>query len=57
METKLDDKRLEGTRVKMGFHSAFGVSNKGKSGGITLLWKEDVRLEIRNFTPTILMPM
>ena len=49
METKLDKKKMEGIRVKLGFQSVVVVPNRGRSGGLTLLWKGDVQLEIRNF--------
>lgn len=49
METKLDKKKMEGIRVKLGFQSVVVVPNRGRSGGLTLLWKGDVQLKIRNF--------
>ena len=50
METKLDAEKLEGIRVKTGFQNAFTVSCHGRNGGLALLWREGVHLEINFFS-------
>ena len=50
METKLDAEKLEWIRVKTGFRNAFTVSCHGRSGGLALLWREGVHLEINFFS-------
>jgi exonuclease III len=50
METKLQAKRLEYIRVRMGFDSAFVVDSVGRSGGLVLLWKGDIFVEIQNYS-------
>ena len=41
---------MEAIRLKLGFQNAFVVPSIGRSGGLALLWKREVTLEIRNFT-------
>lgn len=36
--------------MKLGFDGVFVVEPVGKSGGLALLWKEDIKLEIQNYT-------
>jgi hypothetical protein len=50
METISNKRRMEWIRVKLGFASVFAVDPMGKSGGITLLWREGKDLEIQNFS-------
>ena len=50
METKLGKKKMEGVRLKLGFQNAFVVPSIGRSGGLALLWKGEVSLEVKNFT-------
>jgi exonuclease III len=50
METKLNNKKLETIRVKLGFQNAFGVDSVGKSGGLALFWQGATRLEIQNYS-------
>ncbi|XP_059436514.1 uncharacterized protein LOC132169501 [Corylus avellana] len=50
METKLQAKSLEFIRIKAGFNNSFGVDSVGKSGGLALLWKNDVSIEIQNYS-------
>ena len=50
METKLSGKRMEGIRTKVGFDYAFTVPSVGRSGGLALLWKQEVDVRIQNFS-------
>jgi hypothetical protein len=50
METKLSSKKMEIIRVKVGFDYAFTVPSVGRSGGLALLWKQEVDVSIRNFS-------
>jgi hypothetical protein len=50
METISNKRQMEWIRVKLGFASVFAVDPMGKSGGITLLWREGKDLEIQNFS-------
>ena len=50
METKLSSKKMEIIRVKVGFDYAFTVLSVGRSGGLALLWKQEVDVSIRNFS-------
>ena len=49
METKLRQRKMEKIRCSLGFHNLFVVDSIGKSGGLALLWKEEVGLEIQNY--------
>ena len=50
MEKKLDAEKLEWIRVKTSFQNAFTVSCHGRNGGLALLWREGVHLEIIFFS-------
>jgi ribonuclease HI/exonuclease III len=50
LETKLQAKRIEYIRVRTGFESAFVVDSIGRSGGLALMWKGDINVEIQNYS-------
>lgn len=50
METKCTQKCIEGLHVKLGFVGAFDVDPMCRSGGLALLWREDGKVEIQNFS-------
>jgi hypothetical protein len=37
-------------KSKLGFDNMFTVDNKGLNGGLMLLWKSELRLEVQNFS-------
>lgn len=49
METKASNAIFENVRNRLGFHCCFTVTSIGRSGGMALLWKEDIPLEVINF--------
>jgi hypothetical protein len=50
METKLCAHRLETIRLRIGFDSVFVVDCVGKSEGLALLWKSEIKVEIQNYS-------
>jgi hypothetical protein len=50
IETLCRKQRMEWIRVKLGFTGYFVVDRVGRSGGLTLLWREAGALEIFNFS-------
>jgi exonuclease III len=50
LETKCQKNKLELLRVKMGYGGLFVVDPVGRSGGLVLFWRDDVNLEIQNFS-------
>jgi len=50
METICTTKFMEGLRVQLGFSGLFVVDPVGRSGGLALLWKDTVNIEIFNFS-------
>lgn len=50
METKASCILLEFVRIKLGFHCCFTVNLIRRSGGLVMLWKEDISLEVVNFS-------
>lgn len=46
IETISRKKQMEWLRVKLGFDGLFVVDPVGQSGGLALLWKEDIKLEV-----------
>jgi hypothetical protein len=50
METKLPSHRMESIRIRTGFDSVFVVDNVGQSGGLSLMWSSDTKVEIQNYS-------
>jgi hypothetical protein len=50
METKLRGGKMEPIRCKLGFSNMFVVDCIGRSGGMALLWSENINVEIQNFS-------
>jgi hypothetical protein len=50
METKLRKEKMERIHYKLGFQILFVVDSVGKSGGLALLWGEDVVVDIQNYS-------
>ena len=51
METKANVKRMEKVKYKLGFSNGLFVPNRGRSGGLPLLWSKEVSLEIQLYSP------
>ena len=50
METKLRRNTMEKVRSKLGFPNMFVVDCIGRSGGLGLLWRAEVNVEVKNFS-------
>lgn len=50
METKSSCGILEEVRIKLGFYGCFTVKPIRRSGGLAMLWKEELSLEVVNFS-------
>jgi hypothetical protein len=50
METKLPSHRMEAIKFKTSYASIFVVDNVGRSGGLALMWSDEVRVDIKNFS-------
>jgi hypothetical protein len=50
METKMQNKKCDFIRIKLGFDYMFGVDSVGRSGGLLLLWKIDCNITIQNYS-------
>jgi hypothetical protein len=50
METKLQVHCLESIKVRVGFGSVFVVDCVGQSGGLALMWKGELSVEIQNYS-------
>ncbi|CAM8934187.1 unnamed protein product [Rhodiola kirilowii] len=50
METKKGNDGWDRLKMKLGFRNSFTVSCRGKSGGLAVLWADDVNLSICNFS-------
>ena len=49
LETKLKKKAMERAKRKMGFFYGLVVPKSNKSGGLAMLWKENINLEIMGY--------
>ena len=50
METKFHNKNLYYLRIKLQYDSIFVVDKVGQSGGLILLWRDDVWVVIQNYS-------
>lgn len=50
METKMRMNKMELIKFKMGFQNMFVVDCVRRSGGLVLFWKDDIEVEIQNFS-------
>jgi hypothetical protein len=50
METKLRKQKMEIIRSRLGFPNMIAVDSKGRSGGLAMLWGEDIHVEIQNYS-------
>jgi hypothetical protein len=50
VETKLHHHRLDFLKSKLGMVNLFGVDSVGKSGGLCLLWRNDIDVTIQNYS-------
>jgi exonuclease III len=50
IETKLRTDKLERIRIRIGFNSVFGVDSVGRSGGLALLWSDEISVEVQNYS-------
>jgi exonuclease III len=50
METKLHKTKMENVRCKVGYPNMFVVDRIGKSGGLALLWNDEISVSIQNFS-------
>jgi hypothetical protein len=49
METRSSKMKMEFLRIKLAFEGLFVVDPIGRSGGLSLLWKEKNEVEIQNY--------
>jgi len=45
-ETKMDEKRIEGLRWKLGLTNLVVKDCKGKSGGLAIFWRKEINLQL-----------
>ena len=50
METKSRKNKMEKIRCRLGFSNMLSVDYVGKRGGLALLWKDEIGVEIQNFS-------
>ena len=49
-ETKLHESKLDTIRRKCSMTGCFGVNVEGMSGGLVIMWKDEINLKILNFS-------
>ncbi|GMI69890.1 hypothetical protein HRI_000658300 [Hibiscus trionum] len=50
IETKLQSKRMEGVRKSCGFINGIDVASNGRSGGLSLAWKNNSKVQVRSYS-------
>ena len=50
MKTKLRGEKMKPIHYKMGFPNMFVVDSIGRSGGMALLWGDNINVEIQNYS-------
>lgn len=51
METKLYEEDMTLKKYTLGFTEGLVVGNNGSKGGLALLWKKDVMVDVQTFGP------
>ncbi|XVF82826.1 hypothetical protein PTKIN_Ptkin16aG0081500 [Pterospermum kingtungense] len=49
-ETSVKDDKLDRVRRRCNYNSVIGVDVEGRSGGLALMWKDKVEVELRSFS-------
>lgn len=49
-ETKMSRQRSEELKWRLGFQNIVGVSSVGASGGLVLLWRNDVTVDLKSYS-------
>ena len=49
METKVGVRKMERFRTRIGLPNGIIIPSNGRSGGIALLWKKDLDVELKNY--------
>ena len=49
-ETKKKNAGMTKVRMKIGFENGFYVKKEGKGGGLAMLWRREVNLEIKSYS-------
>jgi hypothetical protein len=50
LEMRLSATRAKEMCHKLGFHNAFGVSSQGFSGGLVLMWQDELLIVIKTYS-------
>ncbi|KAL8138861.1 hypothetical protein V2J09_004862 [Rumex salicifolius] len=50
METKSDRRKMEAMRLKLGFVGVFIVDYIGRSGGLSLMWDDGMKVTVKSYT-------
>ena len=50
METRLNRKKLERLRIRLGFSSCLGVDRVDRGGGLALLWSKEVKISDNSYS-------
>ncbi|CAM8993856.1 unnamed protein product [Rhodiola kirilowii] len=50
IETKKNDGNWDPIRCRLGFKGCVAVDSRGKSGGLALMWTDEVELELLSFS-------
>ena len=50
METKVGISKMERFRTRIGLPNGIIIPSNGRSGGIALLWKKDLDVELKSYT-------
>lgn len=48
--TKSHARHMEGLRIKLNFDRSFTVDNRGSFGGLYVLWKEELNLNLQSYS-------
>ena len=49
-ETKSNSRHMEHLRFKLNFDYCFSVDSRGSSGGLCVLWKDEIKLCLRSYS-------
>ena len=50
METRMEARRVEGLKNRVGFSNVFAVNRCGRSGGLALFWDNNVKVNVKSYS-------
>ena len=50
LETQIEGKRVENLVESLGYNKSFAVNSSGRSGGLGIFWKDEIKVEVIGYS-------